>query len=95
MEPTCGRKKGSVTFEDYLKPPERVAESVGGVKDTYYARTFQTAFDVLKQNPNAMQLIQMCSLTTNTDIPMNLLKGGIKVVDWMTGTVGPYVRGLQ
>ena len=43
--------------------------------------------DVLKQNPNAMQLIQMCSLTTNTDIPMNLLKGGIKVVDWMTDNV--------
>ncbi len=75
-----------LTFADYVEPPERVADSVSEVKDSYFARTFQKAFEGL--SGPAKDLMQLCSLMDNTNIPKTLFKGGIGVVEWMTGTFG-------
>jgi hypothetical protein len=78
--------QGKVTFEDYVRPPKSVAESVGEVKESYYSRTFQKTFNEL--GTPEKELMQLCSLMKNIDIPTALFKGGIGVVDWMTGMIG-------
>lgn len=79
---------GELAFSDYVEPPESIAQSVGEVKDSYFDRTFRKAYEKLELSPTAKELMQICSLMDNTDIPMNLLKGGIGVVEWMTGMFG-------
>ncbi len=76
---------GELAFSDYVKPPESIAQSVGQVKNSYFGRTFEEAYEKLELSPTAKELMQICSLMENTEIPMKLLKGGIGVVEWMTG----------
>ncbi|KAK0617649.1 hypothetical protein B0T14DRAFT_498628 [Immersiella caudata] len=74
-----------VKFEDYLEPSSSIAESVEEVKNSYYVFTFEKAFE--KLSPAAREVMQLCSLISNSDIPIQLLKGGIGVVDWMADNI--------
>jgi hypothetical protein len=65
-------RKRMLTFRSYAKQP------IGNLTSI-----FQTSFDRLSQS--AKELIQLCSLIGNTNIPTKLLEGGEGVIDWIKG----------
>ena len=44
---------------------------------------------------NARRLMQLCSLISNEDIPIKLLQGGKRDIDWMKGTTCPPLPETQ
>lgn len=55
-----------------------------GSLDEQLSRIWQASFDEISEN--SKELILLCSLIGNTNIPIRLLQGGIGNVKWMTGT---------
>lgn len=82
--------KEQVTFKTYAQklPPSSSSSGGGNAEPAVDPRLlgiFKSAFEKLSQN--AQELMQLCSLLANTDVPIKLLQGseGVYVFDWMKG----------
>lgn len=72
-----------MTVQDYSRllstNPERIFNEGGGLLD----RVWEVSFNHL--SPNAIEILYLCSALENEDIPVSLLRGGLKEIAWMKG----------